>query len=248
MCHFAVAFLERALPQLSRKGLRAFLELQYRFARAGLEAETSGPEKLAKVEAVQKSLSERLGTSRIGTSHREELAVISLDVRGSSQLAATNTREDIFVAFHCLLPMAAFLIRQDGGEVIGLRGDGILGVVGFDEKYISTMVLSAYEIGMTLIEATTDVLNPFLDDKDVPIKFAVGVGVDHGPVTMTKIGFGDDFEVTAYGEAVNAAAKNSRGTNALWMSGGSKKFMKTFPANEQYLAPGKQRILDVLAK
>ncbi len=182
------------MAPITRTALRAFLAVQHRLALDGLAAETEGPEKIARAEQVQKSVGERLGRSRIGACHREELAVVSLDVRGSSVLAARHKREDMFVAFHCLLPIAAFVIRQHNGEVVGLRGDGVLGVVGFEQKYVDAMVRSAYELGMTLIEATTDVLNPFLTEKSVPIEFAVGVGVDSGHVTMTKIGLEGNSE------------------------------------------------------
>lgn len=230
---------------LDRPTLRKFIEIQYQQAIAGLEAETEGIPKLAKAEAIEKSVRDKLGRSRLGACHREELAVLSLDVRGSSKIAQEHKREDVFIAFHCLLPTSAFVIQRTGGELAGLRGDGVLGVIGIGVKSIPDIVTSAYETGMMLIEAVTEVMNPFLGSKEIPIEFVVGVGLDFGWVTMTKIGYQSDFEVTAYGDPVNVAAKNSRGTNSLWMSARARSH-RDGVNEEGSFAPKKQRLPDVL--
>jgi len=53
--------------------------------------------------------------------------------------------------------------------------------------------------------------------------------------------------VTAYGDAVNSAAKNSGADNALWLAPGLRQHVD-WPENANTVAPGRQRIIDVLLK
>lgn len=71
---------------------------------------------------------------------------------------------------------------------------------------------------MMMIEATRDVLAPFLIAQGLIPPNAVGISIDGGDVTMTKIGFDDAVEVTAYGDAVNQAAKSCKGSDNLFVS------------------------------
>lgn len=78
---------------------------------------------------------------------------------------------------------------------------------------------------MIMIEATRDELNPFLDGRQIPTPQGIGVGVDCGKVTITKIGLGDAIEVTAYGTSVNKAAKRSKLVNQLWLSSSANLYL-----------------------
>ncbi|WP_437945565.1 hypothetical protein WME98_32275 [Sorangium sp. So ce296] len=78
---------------------------------------------------------------------------------------------------------------------------------------------------MIMIEAVRDELKPFLVAEGVPVPRGMGIGVDCGNVTVTKIGLADAIEVTAYGSAVNQAAKRSKLLNQLWISSKANRLL-----------------------
>jgi class 3 adenylate cyclase len=164
-------------------------------------------------------------TSHIGLNRKEYLAILAADMRGSSALAEANTADDMFVLIQCFIPLLAFIVRELGGEVVGLRGDGLIAAFGVTEKVWRPCINVAYEAGMIMVEATRDELNPFLLAKKIPMPQGIGVGVDCGKVTITKIGLGDAIEVTAYGTSVNQAAKKSNLVNQLWLSSPANKHL-----------------------
>lgn len=157
-------------------------------------------------------------TSRIGVNHKEQVAVLAVDMRGSTVLASEHTADEMFVLIQCFVPLMAFIAKTLDGEVIGLRGDGLIAAFGFGEDEWGPCVNRAYEAGMIMIEAHRDELVPFLAGKNYPTAKGVGVAVDAGRVTVTKIGLGHAIEVTAYGSSVNSAAKHCKLMNRLWLS------------------------------
>ena len=63
-------------------------------------------------------------------------------------------------------------------------------------------------------------------ERNFPGATAIGAGLDCGRrVTITKIGLGDAIEVTAYGSAVNNAAKKSKLANKLWLSASANSWL-----------------------
>lgn len=214
-------------------------------AKAGLRAKTQGIMKLAEAE-LRKSLDDFREHSEMGIYHKEQLAVLSVDIRGSSRLAIDQAPESVFFAIQCFLPLMAHIVVQASGEIISLRGDGLIAGFGFGIKHWEPCINDAYECGMLMILATRDILNPMLAHYGIPVQLSVGVGIDCGKIVVTKIGLGKASEITAYGEAVNTAAKNSKGTNNVWLSANT---CKKCPMSDRSLAvpmiwtPGRQRIL-----
>lgn len=186
-------------------------------AKEGIQAQTQGLTKVAE-SALHKSLDSFRAYSEIGIYHKEQISVLSVDIRDSSTLAIEKTPEAVFFAMQCYLPLMAYIVAESGGEIISLRGDGLIAGFGFETENWIHCVNDAYECGMLMIQSTSRILNPMLAHQDIPIKLSIGVGIDCGRVIVTKIGFGLANEVTAYGEAVNTAAKNSKGMNNLWLS------------------------------
>ena len=205
---------------LERQKVRDQILRSYRLARVGLLAQTAGPTKLAaRNDALQEAQKAQfVRPSRIGANHKEHVAILVADMRGSTQLAKDYEAEDIFILMQCLIPLLAFVASSCNGEVVGLRGDGVIAAFGFGESKWRDFVNRAYEAGMMMIEATRDILAPFLIGEEFVPPNAVGVSIDGGSVTMTKIGFGDAVEVTAYGDAVNQAAKSCKGSDSLFLS------------------------------
>lgn len=238
---------------MSADVIRNQLEGFFETALAGLRSKTMGPQKfvLLAEQRMQKSASiqQIRERSRTGLCHKESLAVLSVDVRGSSSLAEQQSDETMFKVFQCFLPLMAYITNECDGEVISLRGDGLISAFGFgqtDDVEDDTIEL-AYETGMLMIQATAQVLNPFLRSKRVGVSLDVGTAVDIGQVVITKIGFKDAVEVTAYGPAVNNAAKNCRGINSLNMSKRAWRIWKGEQKTDSWISinPSQKRIIEI---
>ena len=198
-----------------------------RFYDAGIEGLLNKMLGVAKRGALlEKALGGLRASGQVGVNRQEELAVLSVDIRGSSKLAERLSADQMFLVFQCYLPLMVVLTEERGGDVVGLRGDGVLSAFGIGQSSWKTTVEVAYETGMAMLEVTTDLLTPFLRSKGIPVELVSGCAIDIGKVTVTKIGFRSTVEVTAYGPAVNWAAKQSKGENSLWLSGAARMHYK----------------------
>jgi class 3 adenylate cyclase len=220
---------------LSRKEVREQIAQSFATARQGVASQTSGMIKLAESRlrgALHGERAPRGGLvsdlrarSRIGVNHKESLAVLAVDMRGSTALAEENEPDKMFIVMQCFIPLLAFVVQKLGGEVVGLRGDGLLAAFGFGDLAWRPCVNHAYEAGAIMIEAHRDELGPFLKAKSLPTARGIGVGVDCGRTTITKIGLGDAIEVTAYGSSVNEASKGSKLINKVWLSSNANRHL-----------------------
>lgn len=215
---------------ITRTEIRRQIGRSFVVAQMGVSGQTQGVRKLAEARARKALNVDNIGgvgagpltslrtNAPFGVNHKEYVAVLSADMRGSTALAEKHEADDVFVLIQCFIPLLAFIVRELSGEVIGLRGDGLIAAFGIGEPTWPPCVNQAYEAGMIMIQATREELRPFLAGQGYPTPKGMGAGVDCGRVTMTKIGLGEAVEVTAYGSAVNRAAKASKALDALWMS------------------------------
>lgn len=220
-----------------RAAIKQQIARSYVTAQLGVAGQTHGIRKMAE-ERARKALNiDGVGGvesgplsafrthSRLGVNRKEYLAVLSADMRGSTALAEKHGADSIFTLVQCFVPLLAFIVHELDGEVVGLRGDGLIAAFGFEDKKWYPCVNHAYEAGMAMIQAVQEELIPFLSSQSVPTPKGMGVGVDCGQVTITKIGLGDAVEVTAYGSAVNQAAKKSKLENGVWLSPKANTFL-----------------------
>jgi class 3 adenylate cyclase len=221
---------------IARERIRDQIHRSYRTALQGVYSQTQGITKLSEVRVRKAAgldhpevdagiVSDLRSRSPFGVNHKEEVAVLAVDMRGSTRLAEQNTADGMFVLVQCFIPLLAFAVHQLRGEVIGLRGDGLIAAFGFGDQHWRPGTNRAYESGMIMIEAVRDELRPFLLKQSIPVPLGIGVGIDCGEVTFTKIGLGDALEVTAYGSAVNTAAKNSKLVNKVWLSKSANHYL-----------------------
>ena len=98
--------------------------------------------------------------------------------------------------------------------MVGFRGDGLFAIFGLTPEGINArdmdqraIVSTVCRCGQWMIEAVAQVVNPALEARGCRGDLRIGIGIDSGAVIITKIGFMFADEVTAYGDAVNEAAK-----------------------------------------
>ncbi|MCD0462094.1 adenylate/guanylate cyclase domain-containing protein [Roseiconus lacunae] len=153
-------------------------------------------------------------------------SIAAIDLRSSTKLADHHHPRETYLMTHTLLPTLAFVCEHSEGSVMNFRGDGLFASFGLkkltddDDEFPSETEQhnanrDAVSCGCALIEATCDAVQPVLEDEGIDLDLAVGVGVDCGPVVVTRVGWMSANELTAYGQAVNTACKLSDGVNRV---------------------------------
>lgn len=154
-------------------------------------------------------------------------AILSVDLRDSSNRAVRVGARNTYVTMHTYLPTMAAVVGKADGRVVGLRGDGLFACFGLTElrgtgtevtpEVGGKAVKDAANCGKAMIEAVNEAINPALARAKIPAGLEVGIGIDTGDIVVTRIGLEDVEEITAYGPAVNHACK-LRAHNAVVIS------------------------------
>jgi class 3 adenylate cyclase len=114
---------------LHRSAIQQQIARAFHTATAGVVAQTSGTTKLATESwlriIVQGAEAKGAGVvadlrakSRLGVNHKEQVAVLAVDMRGSTELAKAHTADEMFVLIQCFIPLMAFVAKELAGEVI----------------------------------------------------------------------------------------------------------------------------------
>lgn len=161
---------------------------------------------------------------------KDNFSPLFIDIRDSTHRAVNMDPKYTFISMHAFFPGVCNVIEQHGGYVIDFMGDGVMALFGGKMSKTSNYNSSqqAGLCGLHLLEVVNTVINPLLD-KDKIWNFSCGVGVDHGPVVVTKIGTDNSFDVKAFGVCINNANKLSKAINKVIVSKGVKNL---WPSSE----------------
>jgi len=159
-------------------------------------------------------------------------AILSVDLRRSSNRAVEIGARGTYLTMHTYLPIMAELVGKAEGVIVGLRGDGLFAAFGFTEldgsepqvtsEVAGQAVQNASRCGKAMIEAVQEIINPILAENGIHGQktrdLAIGVGIDVGDIVVTRIGLESASETTAYGASVNRACKFADGHNIIRVS------------------------------
>ncbi len=141
-------------------------------------------------------------------------AVLAVDLRESSKRARRIGTRDTYATMQTFIATMGFLVEKAGGSIIGLRGDGIFAAFGFrenpdlpDEEDMKAAVYDAASCGRAMLQAVDEHINLWLTEFNIEAGLRIGVVIDVDELVITRIGFKDAEEVTAYADAVNDAWK-----------------------------------------
>ena len=152
-------------------------------------------------------------------------SILAVDLRGSTRLADSLGPRDTYRMMHTLMPTLAYCLQKMGATNINLRGDGMFSGCcltkvksDHDEPEPYQQIIAnqqAIAAGLRTIDCVKMAVEPVIRNGDIQASLNVGVGIECGRITVTRIGWKSSQELTAYGSAVNHANHLSGGTNVL---------------------------------
>jgi adenylate cyclase len=124
-----------------------------------------------------------------------EVAVLFIDLAGSTELAVTHTPQEVADILNDFFQIVVAAVDDHGGMINKFQGDAALAVFGAPIKT---------DVAATAALATARSLGEGL--RRLPV-VDFGIGVSAGPVFAGKIGAENRYEYTVIGDPVNEAAR-----------------------------------------
>lgn len=141
-------------------------------------------------EVAQKALEEK---PELGGEDRR-VAVLFIDVIGSTTYAVNHTPEEVVAALNKFFEVVVAVVHRNKGVINKFQGDAALAVFGAP--------VSLHDATSHALQAARE-----LRQELAGLELQAGVGVAAGHVVAGHIGGSDRFEYTVIGDAVNAAAR-----------------------------------------
>ena len=141
-------------------------------------------------EVAQKALEE---IPELGGEERK-VAVLFIDVVGSTTYAVDHTPEEVVAALNDFFDVVVEVVHRNKGVINKFQGDAALAVFGAP--------VSLHDAASHALQAARELQRDLAGQE-----LRAGIGVASGHVVAGHIGGSDRFEYTVIGDAVNAAAR-----------------------------------------
>jgi|GEM_PF-1578262 adenylate cyclase len=152
----------------------------------------------------------------LGASGHCEAAALFLDLDGFTARTFWDSPESMVDLAQAVLTQLVEVIVENGGHVLGLRGDGVFacfGAPGSDKAVDVSLALGAAAFAL---DATQGALNQLLALSDLdPVRLRAGA--DHGRLDFVRTGVAGASEVNVISFAANFAAKCEKTANSWEM-------------------------------
>jgi adenylate cyclase len=145
------------------------------------------------------------GNLRLGAVERD-CTVLFSDLRGFTSFSEKLAAPRVIEVVNCYLNEMTEAILAAGGTLVSYMGDGIMAVFGAplaQDDHADRALTAAAE----MIGARLDAFNAWIADNGHQHKFAMGVGINSGPVMAGNIGSEQRVEYTALGDTTNTASR-----------------------------------------
>lgn len=136
-------------------------------------------------------------------SHRREVTVVFLDLRGFTAFAETAEPEDVMAVLHSYHAAMGRLIQRHGGTLERFTGDGLM-VFFNDPVVVPDATARAVRMALAMRD-TADVLGRDWQRRGIELGLAIGIA--EGYATIGAIGFEDRIDYGAVGTVTNLAAR-----------------------------------------
>lgn len=150
--------------------------------------------------------------TEIGRGVTRTIAIVNIDIRGFTPLAATLAPADVMALLSEYQARFIPIIHDNGGAIDKFLGDGIMATFGASEDDATAPARA-----LTALEAIADEAQRWSDERraagDEPLE--VNAAAAAGPAICGAIGHGSRREYTVIGAAVNLAAKLEKANKML---------------------------------
>lgn len=151
-----------------------------------------------KIQSSENALTAGEGVSR-------EAAVLNIDIRGFSKLAASIEADQVMAILGAYQERIVPIIQAHNGTIDKFMGDGIMATFGASEPS-ETYAADA----LRATDALASEIANWTQSKTAPSGFdpgTINLAVATGPVVFGAVGTGNRLELTVIGSAVNLSAK-----------------------------------------
>jgi len=177
--------------------------------------------RLIEVQALRKNATALLGTYlgshtgarvlagliRRGDGERLHAVIWFSDLRGSTALSASLSRERYLDTLNQFFDCTAGAVLEHGGEVLKFIGDATLAIfpIGSDDTDGREAAATAIAAARDARRRLTEVNETRAGNDEAPIEF--GIGLHRGELTYGNIGTAGRLDFTVIGQAANIAAR-----------------------------------------
>ena len=148
-----------------------------------------------------------------GQGERRNTAVINIDIRGFSVMAANREPSQVMQLLSAYQGRVVPILQAHGAIIDKFMGDGIMATIGIDDDELpfSRKSIEAAEAVLLDSKKWPDE-EPLLADAGV---LNIGIGIACGTVSFGAVGQGDRLEMTVIGSPVNTSAKLEKHNKVL---------------------------------
>jgi len=136
-------------------------------------------------------------------SHRREIAVVFIDLRGFTAFAENTEPERVMQALHEFHTAMGHIVQRYAGTLERFTGDGMM-VFFNDPVPIPDPVKRAVELARDMRDAAGELAANW---RKHGFELGAGLGVAYGYATLGAIGFEDRIDYSAIGTVTNLAAR-----------------------------------------
>lgn len=140
-----------------------------------------------------------------GTAVDRTAAIMMLDIRGFTTMAANHSAGDVVRILTSLHARIVPIVRANGGVIDKFLGDGIMATFGAVDESPTAAADALRALELILSECRS--WEASLAEHNLVAPLVVNAAVTHGAVLFATIGTGDRLEATVIGDVVNLAAK-----------------------------------------
>lgn len=148
-----------------------------------------------------------------GEGERRQTAVINIDIRGFSVMAANKEPSEVMQILSAYQGRVVPILQEHGAIIDKFMGDGIMATIGIDDDKIafSRKSIEAAEAVLTDSKKWQEE-EPLLSKAGI---VNIGIGIACGTVAFGAVGQGDRLEMTVIGSPVNTSAKLEKHNKVL---------------------------------
>jgi adenylate cyclase len=136
-------------------------------------------------------------------SHRRDIAVVFVDLRGFTAFAENSTPAEVMRVLSEYHIAIGVVIEASGGTIERFAGDGVM-VFFNDPEPMENPCELALQFAQDVVRKTTELSMAWAE---LGFSLGVGVGVAYGPATLGAIGYPGRIDYGAIGSVTNMAAR-----------------------------------------